>query len=420
MITSTTMARKCAVFQRLEPRVLFSHAGVEVGLFGDAPGAADGITFVDPDGTEVTVTLRGGGSGRVYSDGQFIDVETNGTSPRSRLAVRAGRGGDGRPTLRDVVVAGSLRSLDAPDSQIAGNITVGGTVSRLHLGDMGDNNPDPAAIAPHRSLTVGGEGIGISLTAGDVEEFDVQSASPFRAIRVGSWIDGGGTPQRIRAPWVGAIVAGTFGQGLSLSGAGAPGHALGSFQADSVSGAWVVGGDAGTIRAVDADQWSASFSGRVRSVALTRPIPRRGPPWIVQRVDLAARSIGAVSIRTNVSDTRILAGADFGSDGRLGGTGDDADTFGPGEIGTIRLGGWIQRSVVAAGLDPVDGVLLNGDDRFVDADSRIGAVAIRGGLVTGDVRIIAPVLPRVVPVGGERLRPADGDALFSLTPIVTG
>ena len=405
----------CILPQRLESRSLFSHAGVEVGRFGE--GAGDVLTFTDPDGTDVTVTLRGGGSGSVYSDGQSIDLETTGTGPRSRLAVRARAGGDGRATLRDVIVTGSLSSLDAPGSQIAGNVTVSGTVSRLQLGDLGDNNADPAVSATVRTLTVGGGGVPISLIAEDVEDVDVASASPFRVIRVGSWVDVGGTPQRVSAPWVGSLSARTFGQGFSLSGAGAPGQTLRSFQADSVSGAWAIGGDAGTIRAVDADGWSASFSGRVQSVSLTRPIPRRGPPWVVQHVDLAARSIGSVSIRTNVADARILVGADLGSDGRVGGDGDDADTFGSGDIGTVRLGGWIQRSVIAAGLDPVNGAVMDGDDRFVDADSRIRAVTIRGGLVTGDVRIVAPMLPRVVAVGRELLRPSEGDALFSLTAI---
>ena len=417
MAWNNAETRRCNLLERLESRSLFSHAGVEVGQFGEGAGVGEGMTFIDPDGTEVSVTLRGGGSGRVYSDGQSIDLETTGTGPRSRLAIRRRAGGDGRANLRDVIVTGSLSSLDAPGSQIAGNVTVSGTVSRLHLGDLGDNNPDPVVSAAVRTLTVGGGGVPVSLVAGNVEDLDVASASPFRVIRVGSWVDVAGTPQRVSAPWIGTLSARTFGQGLSLSGAGAPGQTLRSFQADSVSGAWAIGGDAGTVRAVDADQWSASFSGRIRSISLTRPIPRRGPPRIVQHVDLAARSIGSVSIRTNVADTRILAGADLGSDGRVGGTGDDADTFGPGDIGTVRLGGWIQRSVVAAGVDPVNRAVMDGDDRFVDADSRIRAVTIRGGLVTGDVRIVAPVLPRTVRTGRQLLLPSNGDAVFSLTAI---
>src|SRR5687768_342225 len=162
-----------AHLQPLEPRCLLSHAGVELGAFGDVAGTSSSLTFADVDGTQVVVTLRGGGSGRVYSDGQAVDVETTGTGPRSRLAIAARGGGDGRATIRDVIVTGPLRSPGAPGSQIAGNVTVTGTTSRLHLGDLGDNNPEPAVIAPSRTLTVGGGGNPVSLVAGNIEKLAV-------------------------------------------------------------------------------------------------------------------------------------------------------------------------------------------------------------------------------------------------------
>ena len=404
--------------QRLERRVLLSHTGTEVGQFG-AAAADDSLAFADLDGTQVVVRLLGGGTGAVYSDGQGMDLETRDTTPRSRLIIRAVGGGDGRATLRDVVVGGALRSLDAPETDVRGNVTVAGTVERIRVGDLSDGNADPNVVAPGRTLSIQGAGGPVALEAGVLEELDTVSASPFRTVRVRQWLDAGGPEHRVTAPWIGAITADTFWQGLSLHGTSPAGRTLGSVKAKHISGAWAVAGDAGPIRSVFASQWSASFGGRLESVTLTQPLPRRGPPFIVQRVDLAAPSIGRVFVRTNVLESRILGGANLGADGRHGGSGADADSFGPGEIGRVRLGGWIQRSVVAAGLNPVNGTLIDGDDVLVDGSSRIGAVTIGGGIVTGDVRIVAPELPNNVRVGRVRLRPADGSDLFGLTPILS-
>ena len=68
-------------------------------------------------------------------------------------------------------------------------------------------------------------------------------------------------------------------------------------------------------------------------------MPRRGPPTNAERIDIAARSIGAVTVRTNLYRSQVLAGANFGADGRLGGSGADADSYGAGDIGRVRIGG---------------------------------------------------------------------------------
>lgn len=91
----------------------------------------------------------------------------------------------------------------------------------------------------------------------------------------------------------------------------------------------------------------------------------------------AAGSIGTVSL-ASMTGARVMSAASLGADGKLGGTGADADTFGPGSIAALRVAGAIQASTVSAGLDPVDGVFNNADDRVVGgASSAIRSVVAK-------------------------------------------
>lgn len=77
---------------------------------------------------------------------------------------------------------------------------------------------------------------------------------------------------------------------------------------------------------------------------------------------------------------KVLSGASFGVGGRAGGSGSAADTFSEGRIGKIAVAGQTVGATFAAGVDPVDQKLLNGDDRLVGGSgSAIGSVAIKGG-----------------------------------------
>jgi hypothetical protein len=95
-----------------------------------------------------------------------------------------------------------------------------------------------------------------------------------------------------------------------------------------------------------------------------------------------AGSIGEIAIgKSGLADADILAGANLGSDGQLGGTGPAADTFAGAAIGKLKVSGAVTNSLVAAGLDPANGELLAAGNTVLGGTaSRIGSVAIRGGL----------------------------------------
>lgn len=77
----------------------------------------------------------------------------------------------------------------------------------------------------------------------------------------------------------------------------------------------------------------------------------------------------------SLNKARVFSGAMLGTDGKLGGTAAEADTFASGYIGKIKINGAITDSLVSAGLNPVDGTFANGDDVIAGgAESQIRSI----------------------------------------------
>jgi hypothetical protein len=97
----------------------------------------------------------------------------------------------------------------------------------------------------------------------------------------------------------------------------------------------------------------------------------------------SARNIGTVSVGGDLSSAKVLAGADFGSDGQVGGTGTAADSYRAGTIGKVKVAGQAKSSLVAAGLQPMNAVFLDSDDQVMGGSaSSIGTITVRGGTDT--------------------------------------
>jgi hypothetical protein len=142
------------------------------------------------------------------------------------------------------------------------------------------------------------------------------------------------------------------------------------------------------------DAFSATVAGAVRG--LTTAGAFRGA--------MAAAAFGAVRVGS-MQNALLLAGASFGDDGLFGGTGTAADTFGPGSIARLHVLGSVNDSVIGAGLDPVNGVLDDGDDAVVGgAASALGPVLIGGPLNAGS--LVAAGAFASVRVDGATVDPA--------------
>lgn len=66
-----------------------------------------------------------------------------------------------------------------------------------------------------------------------------------------------------------------------------------------------------------------------------------------------------------LNNARILSGANLGADGAVGGAGLNADKYGAGAIGSIRVAGAITSSFIGAGVDPVNQTFGDTDDKVI-------------------------------------------------------
>ena len=196
-------------------------------------------------------------------------------------------------------------------------------------------------------------------------------------------------------------LAGNCAAAVQLSGVGvaAKGTTLGGATVAGVvdNSVWRVHGAAGSITAGTAgNTWSAAFTGNVAKLTVKGDFA----------ATFAAANLGPVSISGNMNNALLLAGADLGDDAQPGGSGSNGDTFGSGGITSFSVAKNVDASVVAAGVDPVNGVWGDGDDVFVaPTASKVGSFTI-GGLVNGAVPSAA------LPAMNQPMQAAAGPQFF--------
>lgn len=358
-----------------------------VWSFGAVPGHSnsDSITLTDDFGTRVTFTLTGGGRGDVVLGDDGFDLHLTGTSANSVLKITAS-GGRGYTTLGDVLVDGAIKQIEAAKADLAGSLSIGGTVRSILLGDIGDG----------ASISIAGAGVPVKLTAGEVAGASIQSASGFESIAIEAWLPGAGGRGVIAAPSIGKLlVDGAFGADLDLTGA-ASGLTLAKVTIDGriTGGAWNVGGSAGPISAKSIEAgWQGSFQGAVQKVSTERDLGGT----------LAAPSIGTLDVGRNMVGARLLIGAI------------SSGQFGPGFIGEMNVDGAIIDSTVLVGVDPVDGSYDNGDDVIVGGTaSRIQKLSVAGALL-GTTSFTAGAFPTWVTINNRSVRSSSVPQLHTAT-----
>jgi hypothetical protein len=107
-----------------------------LGAFGLANGRSSPLKFVDPDGTSIVASLRGGGTGQAFLDDGQIVLELSGTSAKSMLALKGKGGGDGRISLGDVHSDGAIRGVKATTADLFGTLYVAGAAGSVTLGTI--------------------------------------------------------------------------------------------------------------------------------------------------------------------------------------------------------------------------------------------------------------------------------------------
>jgi len=154
-----------------------------------------------------------------------------------------------------------------------------------------------------------------------------------------------------------SVSGGDFTGGLASSGAGAAGDP------PFLESMTIKGGD---------------FTGEIQALRTVEKIAvqiAKGVGGNMIDATVAIGKLAQLAVQKNVTNSLILVGASLGTDGLLGG-GDDQ--FASGSIGKVNIGGAVAGSTIAAGLNPGDGILKNGNDTIVDAASKIASLIIKG------------------------------------------
>lgn len=365
------------------------------------------LNYIDGDGTRVTLRLSGNGGGTLTKSGDDYSLTLAGTDPGTVLSISTNKSGDGRATLRNITISGAMKSINAPRVDITGDITLSGSASSITLGDIiGD--------APH-NLSIGGTSLAKAgkITLGNAAALTVESGMPIKTLSVLDWDAPAGEDQ-VTAPWIERIRSkADFAAGLTLSGENAPKSVL---KQVSVTGAignavggvpWRITGTVGTISAGDVlDGWSCAVSKKVSALRVARNYEG----------DLAADAIDSVYIKGDMTGGHVLAGADLGADGRLGGSAENADLFYRGAIGSFRVSGDMDDSVLGAGLDPTDGEFnIDGGplNDFITGRSKSSIKSVRVGGEAINSLFGAGAFPKKVRIQGTTFNPLGaGDPRF--------
>ncbi len=321
--------------------------------FGDFSGRTNvTMSLLETNGTTVSFGLNGGGTGTVTRDTQHperfvVTIDNSGTGSRASIAGSGGTGVDaGVALIQGIHITGSLSSLDASTGRLLGGVTIDGSAGSINFGQV--EGPSAIVIASAAANT--------AFQFGSVRNLTITTPGGVSSIAVTSWIDTDGTPDVIAAKWIGSLTStGNFQAGLALAGR-AGGRTLDTVNIGGTAskGAWDVNGRAGswTFRSVAAS-WSGSISRNLISLDVTN----------IFRGKIAAKTFSSITA-ASLRGAKILAGADLGTDARLGGTDSAADSFASGTINSLTVNGKVLNTIVGAGLDPVDGVFKNGDDRL--------------------------------------------------------
>lgn len=387
----------------LKLQVYFNEDGSEIPETGsdEQLGGWDDPNWVVPSSMVlINIALNGGGRGEVTPDGDGMVLTGTGASSALTFVVRTG---SKRMTFEgDVDVQGSLKSFKATGvSFVDSDITVSGS-----LGDFS------VTAMTQSSLTVGSGAAALKFAAADLEDVSIETPGGIASFRASSWTtagDGLGDSQSsgdnsLTAAWVTQLTTlGSSSFDMNLSGEGARnGVALVKLAAKGVtSGDWSVRGHAGTLAFDSTDTgFFATFAGGVSAVSTAGDLSGV----------LTAFSMTRVTVKGDLVDATLMAGAFIGDDLDIGGEGNDADATPQGAtygiIGQLAVKGGIINSSIYAGFMPGsedEGSWITGQTSAVRklsigtelTESIIFAASMPARLKIGTVQILTTDYPDV-------------------------
>jgi hypothetical protein len=355
-LTSRAARRHRALtLEALESRIMLSGASL-VAQFESAGATVSVYDTDDGDIQADDVEVRFGSGGYVSSiriDGpggnEGLGIVISGAS--SVGSVKDVRGGDQAP-IAFIASDAPIKSISLRSGIVGYNLngqTLGGLAFAADVDGDGDDS-DATAIyceGTVRTIKVDGDVEG-DIWLGGCE--DCQSLTTLRVKNGGLGGDlvtaGGAKKIDLRGDLTGSMdiagaLAGLSIKGGDLNGQIRVGDDLVSLKVKTSGGE---GGDVGAdARIFVADHLNKlSVAGSVQGLA----------GGLGDMVQILAGSMGSLSVKGDVENACIMAGADLGSDWDLGGSGDAADIFSAGRVHKVSVKGDVINSAIGAGWQP--------------------------------------------------------------------
>jgi len=177
-------------------------------------------------------------------------------------------------TIGDIVINGSLGTLNARTADPLGDLAATRTIRRIYLDDVPDGHHITIGPADRPIDTV-------TLRFDRVANLVIDSETPIRSLVATDWQDSDATPDRVETPWMGSLcIRGSRRDGLSgyltadvaLDRVGARPYTLTNARTAGAlrSAERTITGEVGSTRADDATGWTLDVNSEVRSLSIEK------------------------------------------------------------------------------------------------------------------------------------------------------
>ena len=282
------------------------------------------IALRDSDGTQFNLAISGPGQAQLNPVTGGYSLTVIGSDASTRINLNNTSGGDGKISLVDIDIQGTLASLNAASAIISGTANFN-NISELVVGES-------TATATIQAESIGQ--LSVINNAGGQWRINNTAAIPNAVadIKIGG----------------------------------------------TLYGKWQINGGVSSITAEATDiKWQANVRG-----SLTKITTRANASGL-----LAAASLGDVTVGGSITHMGILVGVDLGSDQAIGGIGDAEDHFIPGTLSSLHITGDIVSSYIAASVNHVNGVYDDGDDLMLGGvANKIQGIVIGGHISNSRIK----------------------------------
>jgi uncharacterized protein with beta-barrel porin domain len=137
--------------------------------------------------------MSGPGSGTITLPGSGCDASEiilSGTTQHSNLTISTRR--SAKTSVRNIVVAGSIQTIKAASVNLAGDIQIAGSASKITMGNAAGGL---VSIGQDVKLLKA-----VNLTFGQVQDLSINSSVPIKQIKASQWLDTDGVADSVYSP----------------------------------------------------------------------------------------------------------------------------------------------------------------------------------------------------------------------------